>query len=350
MDEVEPGLAGAAEPAAAASTQASPGATLHAARTAAGLSLDEVGARTRVPLRHLMAIESGDYAALPSPTYAVGFAKAYARAVGADEVAIAAAVRQDVAKLGRRQPEYTPYEIADPARVPSRGVAIVGLGIAVAVLILIGLWYGTNLFRGGSRSAEPAPTFTPAAAAPTPVASATPVQGEQVTLTATDEVWLRVYDAANTTLFQGTLKPGDHYDVPASANNPMINVGRPDKLAVTLNGSAVPPLGSGARAIKDVPIGGAALKARLSGEPVPAASVPATGGAAASTASSAPVPAVTASPTVRRSSAAPARERTASRRPTPRPTRTARPRRHLTETQRANLQSAANPPPPAPNP
>ena len=49
-----------------------------------------MAARTRVPLRHLEAIEQGAYEALPSQTYAVGFARAYARAVGLDEVATAA--------------------------------------------------------------------------------------------------------------------------------------------------------------------------------------------------------------------------------------------------------------------
>ena len=354
MDEVEPGLADTASSAASGTpAEASPGAALLAARNAAGLSLEEVGARTRVPLRHLAAIESGAYADLPSPTYATGFAKAYARAVGADEVSIAAAVRQEVAKLGRRQPEYTPYEIADPSRVPSRGVAAIGLGIAVAVLILIGLWYGTNLFRRGAPVAEPAASFTPVAAAPTPAPTAAPVaNGGQVTLTANDEVWLRIYDAANKTLFQGTMKAGDHYDVPADAKNPMINVGRPDKLAVTLNGSAVPPLGTGERAIKDVAIGGPALSARLSGQPTPAAAVPAaaSGGAAtpatpspaaapAASPASAPAPARASTPT--RTAAA---KRTAAKRED-RPARAARPRRQLSETQRANLQSAANPPP-----
>ena len=96
--------------------------------------------------------------------------------------------------------------------------------------------------------------------------------GGQVALEATGEVWLRVYDADNKTLYQGTMKQGDRFDVPADAKDPMINVGRPDKLRVTLNGSAVAPLGTGERAIKDVRIGGEALTARASGEPAPAPS------------------------------------------------------------------------------
>src|ERR1700712_5623117 len=81
------------------------GEKLRDAREAQGLSLAEIAARTRVPVRQLEAIEQGNYAALPSITYSVGFAKAYARAVGADEVAIARDVRgpNDVAT---RHTEY----------------------------------------------------------------------------------------------------------------------------------------------------------------------------------------------------------------------------------------------------
>jgi hypothetical protein len=160
--------------------------------------------------------------------------------------------------------------MADPARVPSRGVAIVALGIALAVLVLVGLWYGTDLFRGGAGSTgatttvAEVPSATPAASAPVVAPAPTPETG-QVTLAATDEVWMRVYDADNKTLYLGTMKPGDRFDVPRDAKDPMINVGRPDKLTVTLNGANVPPLGTGERAIKDVKVGAVAIAARLSG-------------------------------------------------------------------------------------
>jgi transcriptional regulator with XRE-family HTH domain len=261
-------------------TPATVGERLRAGREAAGLSIEEIGVRTRVPLRHLEAIELGDYSTLPSPTYAVGFARAYARAVGLDDVAVAQAVRSDVNRLGRRQPEYEPYEVTDPARVPSRGLAIVAAGLALALLVLAGLYYGGNLLPGGTPA-----TTAPVATAPAdgtagaasavvasvpavrPAAAPTPAANGEVILTANDEVWMRVYDAANTTLYLGTMKPGERFVLPAGANDPMINVGRPDKLAITLNGAAMPPLGTGERAIKDVRIGGAALAGRLAGTP-----------------------------------------------------------------------------------
>jgi cytoskeleton protein RodZ len=317
MDEVETGQnAAPAQPERA-------GDILRTAREAQGLSVADIAARTRVPLRHLEAIEQSDYTALPSSTYAVGFTRAYARAVGIDEVHIAQLVRVDVAKMGRKTPEYEPYEMTDPSRVPSRGLAVVALGLAIAVLVLVGLWYGTDMFRGSSTSvAVPvAETGTnPAAQTAQPVpAPATPATG-QVTLTAADEVWMRVYDADNKTLYLGTMKPGDKFDVPRDAKDPMINIGRADKLAVTLNGAAVPPLGTGERAIKDVRVGAPAIAARLAGTPEPQV---------ASTAQTSSANATGASERSRGTS----RPRTQ--------------RRALSETQRANLAAAGNPPPAA---
>ncbi len=241
------------------------GDILRTAREGHGLSLADVAARTRIPLRHLEAIELSQYAGLPSPTYAVGFAKAYARAVGVDEVAAAQAVRTEVDRIGPRTPEFTPYEVADPSRVPSRGLTLTALGVALAVLVLVGLWYATDLLRGGTTGSAPVAEVAPATVvAAVPVATPS-ASGGQVRLAATDEVWMRVYDADGKTLYMDTMKPGEAFDVPVGANNPMINVGRPDKLTVTLNGSNVPPLGDGSRAIKDVRIGAEALAARLNG-------------------------------------------------------------------------------------
>lgn len=292
------------------------GEKLRDAREAQGLSLSEIAARTRIPLRQLEAIENSDYASLPSITYAVGFAKAYARAVGADEVAIAREVR-GINETSVRRTEYEAYEINDPARVPSRGVAMFGVVVALLLLIGAGVWYGTNWFRGQDNAP---PLVVPSdAPPPAPVATTPAAATGQVVLTANDDVWLRVYEADGTpngrTLFENTLKPGDHFDVPADARNPMINVGRPDKLQVTVNGSAVPALGTGKVAIKDVPISAVALLARATpapdATPTPAATPTArptarhtatpkpvsTGAALNIAAPTAPLPAPTATPT-----------------------------------------------------
>lgn len=237
------------------------GERLRESRESQGLSLAEVAARTRVPLRHLEAIEQSNYAGLPSHTYSVGFAKAYARAIGMDEVPIARDVRAQ-ADAVPRPPEYQPYVLEDIKRQPPKGLAMTVTVVAVLVLIAAGLWYGTAWFRGEDDTAAVAPAtqLVPPPARVNPEPAAAPAG--QVTLTATDIVWLRIYDASGKSLFETEMKPGDRFDVPAGADHPMINVGRPDKLQVTVNGSAVPPLGDGSRAIKDVEVSAEALLAR----------------------------------------------------------------------------------------
>ena len=260
----------------ASAKPASVGQRLRAAREAGGLSLPEVAVRTRVTQRFLEAIETGRLEELPSSTYAVGFAKAYARAVGLDQVAIGRDIREEMNAPGAAQrPQHHVQEIADPARGPSRGLVIVALGLALAVLILALLWFTTDVFRttGGEASA-PAGATQVSTAVPAPTAAPTPAAASgPVVLTAADEVWLRVYDAANTTLYLGTMKPGERFEVPANANEPMINVGRPDKLRITVGGRAVPPLGDGSRPLKDIRISAGALSGGASATaPVPAPS------------------------------------------------------------------------------
>ena len=247
---------------------ANTGDRLRAAREAQGLDLAEIAARTRIPQRHLDAIEKGNYAGLPSITYAIGFAKAYARAVGADEVAIARTLRAELGRNPERAAPVPSYEMDDPTHVPPRGLAWAGAILAGLVLIGVILWYGTGLFRGApppdmpavseaTSAGAPGGTVPGNAAAPAPAA---PAEGH-VALTAIDTVWIRVTDAKGQRLFEKEMAPGERYDVPVDADHPRVRTGRPDKLQVTINGSSVDPLGAGAETV-DVEVSAAALRAR----------------------------------------------------------------------------------------
>jgi len=273
------------------------GDRLREAREAQGLTLQDLASRTRVPIRHLEAIEANRLEGMASPTYAIGFAKTYARAVGLDEKAIAAEIRQSPQMPLSPRVGFEEYEPTDPRRVPSSGIATIAAIIAAILLAGVGIWYGTSWLRGNGE--EPAALATPdaeASVAAAPEATPTPIAGGHVVLTATDSVWLRVYDATGKTLIEKTMQPGEQYDVPGDANNPMINIGRPDELRVTINGSAVPPLGDGKRAIKDVPISATALQAR--GQAPVAAAPP--GAAPATTAAPSTAPASGTTPAAKK--------------------------------------------------
>lgn len=236
------------------------GERLRQAREAQGLDLGEIAQRTRIPQRHLAAIETGDYNALPATTYAMGFAKAYARTVGVDTAELGRELRGELTQTYSR-PVREMYEASDPRRMPGPGVVVGGVVVAVLLLIAVGLFYGTDLFRASD--APPVPEIAQTEAAPAPVAvPPTMASGGQVTLTATDEVWVRVYDSAGTTLLMKTMEAGEQYDVPPTASNPMINTGRADQIEVRVNGSIVAPLGDGRQAIQNVGVGAQALQAR----------------------------------------------------------------------------------------
>ena len=105
------------------------GTLLRRAREAAGLQLSDIAARTRIAERHLVSLETGNFAAMASRAYAVGFARSYARALGLDEHAIAQSVRDDLDGQEPSSDRYQPaaFEPGDPARVPSGRIAWIAI-------------------------------------------------------------------------------------------------------------------------------------------------------------------------------------------------------------------------------
>jgi len=252
--ELEPGAGSAPE------TQPdTPGAKLRVAREALGLSLSDIATRTRIAQRQLDAVERDDYAALPGIPYAVGFARAYARAVGLDEVAIAAQVRQGVHGADLNANRYEMFEPADPARVPSRTLAWTAAAIVILLVAAFTIWRMQMFTPPTSEEVAAREQIAPTATAPAVVA---PPASQPVVFTAVDDVWLRIYDEAGERLKDGLMKKGETFSLPTDARNPMILTGRPQALAVTVGGKAVPPLGEADRTIADVPVSAEALLAR----------------------------------------------------------------------------------------
>lgn len=249
-----------------------PGDKLRREREAQGLSLQEVAVRTRVPIRQLEVLERNEFSSLPGIPYAVGFARAYARALGMDEAAIAADVRGELGPENRAG-RYEAFEPADPARVPPRMLAWTAAIVALLIAVGYGVWR-TQMFTPPTDEQIAEKEDAPAVRAPgAPVQRAKPTTPGPVVLTATDAVWLRIYDEAGTKLLEKEMAKGETFTVPANANNPMILTGRPDALAVTVGGKPVPALGTAKRTIADMPINATALLAR----PAPAVTPPAAG-------------------------------------------------------------------------
>ena len=249
------------------------GPLLRRAREAQGLSLGEVATRTRIPMRQLEVIEAGAFSALPSRTYAIGFARTYARALDLNESEITAAVRAELGDVSEpRSVVPGGMEPGDPAKLPSRGLAWAG-GIA-ALLLALGLfaWFSSQ-FRAGegappliAQPDEMGSETMPAATAPagTPAAAT----GGTVVFTAlADGIWVRLFDEGGERFLEKTLTKGESFTVPAAARDPRINTARPDALAVTIDGKPAAPLAARAVVLSAQPVSAAALLARAATTP-----------------------------------------------------------------------------------
>ncbi|MDZ7588870.1 MAG: helix-turn-helix domain-containing protein [Parasphingorhabdus sp.] len=245
----------------------SAGDMLRHAREQQSLEIADIAKETRIPQRHLQSLESGDFGALPGRTYAIGFAKSYARAVGLSETKISGLVREEMDEQGHGaySPEMSGYAPSAPSSIPSRTVAWSAAG--AAILVLVGYLIWRTLFLGPSdipalvNDAPEAVATASEAAAPAAVTPATATAGP-VVLTATENVWLKIYDAKGNRLLEKEMGVGETFQVPDDADNPMILTGRPNALTVTVGGKQVATLGPPDRTVADLPISAAALLAR----------------------------------------------------------------------------------------
>lgn len=253
------------------------GAMLSTARLAAGLELVDVASKTRVPLRHLKAIDADDHSNLPALPYAIGFVKAYAKAVGLDPAAVADQFRAETSKTAH-VPTVPSLEPLDERRVPARGLVMASIAVIVLMIAGLSAW-GAGMF-------DPAPPATPAAIAaapemPAPVIEAPPsdvgmpvpaatgvapaavATGGQVVLTANEDVWIKIYDRSTRTSAKiGILKSGETFVVPAEPPGLLLWTGKAGALTVTVGGRAIPPLGRLAEGVRDVSLAASDLLAR----------------------------------------------------------------------------------------
>lgn len=257
------------------------GSELREAREAAGLSRSDIAMQTKIAERHLLAIEEDRLGDLAARTYAVGFARAYARALGMDERAIAEKVHRQLDSVVVERPAATPsFEPGDPARVPPMRLAwLAGGGAVVVIALLLVFWSSflspegklPDLLAPASVAVAPAPG-TQAAPASAPVTPAPPPQGAPVVLTATaDHVWIKVTDASGAQLLQKELAKGESWTVPGEAQGPQLRTGRPDALQITVGGKPVPALSDKAVTMGGISLVSADMQARANPAPVPVA-------------------------------------------------------------------------------
>lgn len=164
------------------------GAELRHARERAGLGLEEVAQRTRIPRRYLEALEREDHAALPPGPYLKGYLKQYRKFLSLPEVSTAAVELPEEILV----PE-TPQRPGPPPAGPAlklaqrRTLYMLAVGAMSLVVVVLALKVGERL------SVEPE---RPLGEAPDQIVVLRPVERVQARIA-----------ADGTTVFEGELVP-----------------------------------------------------------------------------------------------------------------------------------------------
>jgi cytoskeleton protein RodZ len=258
------------------------GDRLRQAREQAGLSTQEVADQTRIPRRHIDAIEGNRLTALPSGPYAIGFARAIARIVGYPEEDAAQAMRAEMARSDylSHSTSADHFEPADGSRIPPSRYAWTA---AIIGLLLVGaytVWRTMGDAVPGDAPAAANETADEGAdgAAPSPTGSANaaaPVAGPLV-IRATAEVWFGLNDPATGRLaFERTLSAGETYAVPEEQRTMLLRTGRAQNLRLMVGNRELPQLGEPDVLVRDVALTAAALAQRASAPAAAATAAPA---------------------------------------------------------------------------
>lgn len=113
------------------------GDTLAQAREARGESVAEVGRALRIRQPYLEAIERGDHGALPGPTYAIGFVRAYADYLNLDVPDLVRRYKEEAGTTGAAADLHFPTPLPE-GRIPTRAILVLALMLTGAAYV--GWW------------------------------------------------------------------------------------------------------------------------------------------------------------------------------------------------------------------
>ena len=228
------------------------GERLRAAREEKKMSLEDIAAQTRIPQRHLESLEVGNWAALPAPTYTIGFARSYATAVGLDRTEISDQLRSEMG--GSRPPTAAAAEVfepADPARTMPKWL-VFGAIAAVILIVLVMSWLNKRSLDQPA-DANAAVAEAPAAAPQAPPAGA--AHGSAVRSRVDRDrsrYGFRSTRRAAQSYSPAMMVPGQSFTVPPTATAPVLKTGKPEALRITVGNSVAPPVGPPATTVSNV--------------------------------------------------------------------------------------------------
>jgi transcriptional regulator with XRE-family HTH domain len=211
------------------------GSELRQAREHAGLSLSEIAARTKIPLRHLASIENNQFDKVPAGIFLRSFIRTYAREVHVDPEAAIAEYRSMTEPITEFPVESKalPVEAETPSEsvLHEINVARRPWGFALVASALLVSLVAVNRYIEVRSANTPKAVLVPPEA-PAPIARPTPAQ---------DHCWVRAVVDGQPTL-ERLLQPGETQSFTAQ-HDIVLRVGDPAAFSYSVNGLAGKPLG-----------------------------------------------------------------------------------------------------------
>ncbi len=235
------------------------GARLRAAREAAGLSIDDVAARLRMPGRVVRSLENEDWSRLGAPVFVRGQVRSYSRLLG-----LTTAPLMDALTVG----QVEPTRLVSRTHIPKAQWWAEQIGRRLVYIVLtlslaIPVWVATRQHLAGTAEGvaaldTPADLVAPAerevartprtvVASMTPVAASTqpsasiPAAGAEIVLRTSGKTWLEVVANDGSTLAKELLPAGAERRYAASQVRRM-TIGNASAVALESRGRPVDAL------------------------------------------------------------------------------------------------------------
>ena len=257
------------------------GEELRRERIVREISLQEISSATKISLRLLQALEDGDVAKLPAPTFTRGFIRAYARHLGIDPEEKVNAYLADLSGISHDAPTAKKPRPRSRFWRGRRATAGTIVGGVTGLLLLLGLIANPSrrplpprerpasaravpaALKHVTASSEPTPptrlepeppAAAPSAAAPSSSVAAPNAPGVSLLLEFDGDSWTKL-DADGRTVLSGLMRRGESRRFEARERF-RLTLGNAGAVRVTVDGRPLERLGGAGEVVRDLVLPG----------------------------------------------------------------------------------------------
>jgi cytoskeleton protein RodZ len=213
------------------------GLRLKEVRKSAGLTIEQLSARTRIPASVIGDLERDNFNTCGGPTYARGHIRTIARICGVGDTEILLAFESQTIPLSKSIRDLLNDTSATPAkkeRKPLSWKALSGVAAGVFAFVLVGAGIFSSSNNSSTTITSPS---TSSNKEDSPVAKK--IQGVEVQLKGVNGLsWVAISDSSGTTLFSGRVRQGEERSF---TDNQLLYVviGNAGAINLTVNGEDI---------------------------------------------------------------------------------------------------------------